>query len=201
MEHIYYGENGEQKGPVTRAELHQLLISKTITLDTPIWNIALQQWVALRTQPVLLQGIKQTDQGDITGTSVGADDAGNVYMTPELAVAFKRIGYNDAMIERFFDEGGKVVRFKYTISVVILTFTRESELVLVQPGKSRVAAGLSYTVMTFFLGWWGFPWGFIYTPASLIENLTGGKDLTESYYERLRPQTTKQLGSQVRQLG
>jgi len=29
-------------------------------------------------------------------------------------------------------------------------------------------------------GWWGIPWGFIYTPMSIISNISGGKDVTQS---------------------
>ena len=32
--------------------------------------------------------------------------------------------------------------------------------------------------MSALLGWWGFPWGFIYTPAVLVTNLKGGRDVT-----------------------
>jgi hypothetical protein len=28
------------------------------------------------------------------------------------------------------------------------------------------------------LGWWGFPWGFIYTPQVIAKNLQGGVDVT-----------------------
>ena len=28
------------------------------------------------------------------------------------------------------------------------------------------------------LGWWGFPFGVIYTPMSIFTNLRGGKDMT-----------------------
>jgi hypothetical protein len=29
------------------------------------------------------------------------------------------------------------------------------------------------------LGWWGFPWGFIYTPMVILKNFSGGEDVTE----------------------
>lgn len=31
------------------------------------------------------------------------------------------------------------------------------------------------TAITWMLGWWGFPWGFIYTPHAIIKNLFGGE--------------------------
>jgi hypothetical protein len=35
-------------------------------------------------------------------------------------------------------------------------------------------------LQTLVLGWWGVPWGLIYTPMVLIGNLCGGKNLTEA---------------------
>jgi len=28
-------------------------------------------------------------------------------------------------------------------------------------------------MFSFLFGWWGFPWGFIYTPVQVIRNITG----------------------------
>lgn len=41
--------------------------------------------------------------------------------------------------------------------------------------KCRLKRGLLYNFITIFLGWWGFPWGFIYTIYALIVNLFGGE--------------------------
>ncbi len=38
--------------------------------------------------------------------------------------------------------------------------------------------GLPYTLLSLFIGWWGFPWGLVYTPMVLIQNLGGGNDVT-----------------------
>jgi hypothetical protein len=39
------------------------------------------------------------------------------------------------------------------------------------------------------MGWWGFPWGPIFSIQSLVVNLKGGKDLTAAISASL-PQTT-----------
>ena len=39
--------------------------------------------------------------------------------------------------------------------------------------------GLGFTALTFVLGWWGIPWGPIYSIGSLGTNLSGGKDVTK----------------------
>ena len=36
----------------------------------------------------------------------------------------------------------------------------------------------AYTLVSLVFGWWGFPFGLIYTPMALITNLSGGRDVT-----------------------
>ena len=76
-------------------------------------------------------------------------------------------------------QGGRFVIFTYTISVLVMTFRRPTAVFFVRPGESAAAKSLPYTALSFFLGWWGLPWGFIYTPWTLIENLSGGKNVTQ----------------------
>jgi hypothetical protein len=38
--------------------------------------------------------------------------------------------------------------------------------------------GMKYTAISLIMGWWGIPWGPIYTCKSLYMNLSGGKDVT-----------------------
>ena len=62
------------------------------------------------------------------------------------------------------------VRFYYTVmSFIVLTrYTKKSRICCLNCGrKENWKAFLS----TFFLGWWGFPWGVLMTPAYLIANL------------------------------
>lgn len=33
-------------------------------------------------------------------------------------------------------------------------------------------------MLSLLFGWWGFPFGLIYTPISLFQSLSGGKDIT-----------------------
>ena len=75
--------------------------------------------------------------------------------------------------------GGRFVFYKYTVSVVVLTFRRSSDIYFVKAGESRVVKGLGWTALTFLLGWWGIPWGPIYSVGSLWTNLRGGEDVTD----------------------
>jgi hypothetical protein len=83
--------------------------------------------------------------------------------------------------------GGKFVLFPYTISVVVMTFRRSSDIFFIPPGGTAGKAGLPYVLTSAFLGWWGFPWGLIYTPMSLFQSLKGGKDVTAEVMAQLAP--------------
>jgi hypothetical protein len=92
---------------------------------------------------------------------------------------------NEILFE--LDRGAKLVVYQYVISVVILTFRRNSPLQLVPADSSAAAKSLPWTLLTFLLGWWGFPFGLIYTPMVLFQNLKGGRDVTQAVIAKLRP--------------
>lgn len=84
-------------------------------------------------------------------------------------------------------QGGKFVIYSYCISILVMTFKRSSDIHFLRSGDSAVLAGLPYTLLSLFLGWWGIPWGFIYTPMALVQNLGGGKDVTVEVMQSLGP--------------
>lgn len=83
-------------------------------------------------------------------------------------------------IQSEVNSGAKFILFQFCISIGIMTFRRSSAVYLIREEESVFQKGLKYTLTTFFLGWWGIPWGFIYTPAVLYSNLSGGKNVTEA---------------------
>ena len=85
------------------------------------------------------------------------------------------------------DRGGRFVVYQYVVSIVVLTFRRNAPAQFIPAGESAVAPGILWTLLTLFLGWWGIPWGFIYTPQVLYRNLKGGTDITPNVLARLRP--------------
>jgi hypothetical protein len=85
-------------------------------------------------------------------------------------------------------KGGKFVVYQYCVSVVIMTFTRPSEIQFIRAGESRLSAGLPYVLASMVLGWWGFPFGFIFTPIAIITDLCGGKDVTPEIVGRIHEQ-------------
>lgn len=78
---------------------------------------------------------------------------------------------------RDIDNGGKFVVYTYTISIIIMTFKRPSDIYYIKSNESPIKYGWKYLLGTMFLGWWGIPFGPIYSIASIITAFTG-KDVT-----------------------
>jgi hypothetical protein len=87
-------------------------------------------------------------------------------------------GLSDAQLRQELAAGARFVVFEYCVSIIIVTFKRSSPVHFVRRGESAFVKALPYTLISLFLGWWGFPFGFIYTPMALFTNLSGGRDVT-----------------------
>jgi hypothetical protein len=64
-------------------------------------------------------------------------------------------------------------------SIVLLTRRSSKKVLCCKRCGNRDA--LTASLGSFFLGWWGFPWGVIYTPMQIIRNISemsGGPDPT-----------------------
>ncbi len=87
-------------------------------------------------------------------------------------------GLTTDQINRELESGGKFVVYQYTISILVMTFRRSSDVYFIRSGESATVKGLGFTFLSLILGWWGVPWGPIYTIGSIFNNLSGGKDVT-----------------------
>ncbi len=87
-------------------------------------------------------------------------------------------GMTDADINRELGRGAKFVVFQYTVSIIVMTFRRSSDIYFIPAGSTGFATGLPFLLISFLLGWWGIPWGPVYTINSLANNLNGGKDVS-----------------------
>ncbi len=75
--------------------------------------------------------------------------------------------------------GGRFVYYAFTISLIVFTFKRTSGVYLVRQGENKIIKGMPFTLLSFFLGWWGIPFGPKYTIESIRTNMKGGKDVTD----------------------
>jgi hypothetical protein len=77
------------------------------------------------------------------------------------------------------NSGGRFVVFEYCVSVILMTSKAPTNKVYyIPPGTKTYSKSLPFTLCTLLFGWWGIPWGPIYTISALATNLRGGKDVT-----------------------
>lgn len=81
-------------------------------------------------------------------------------------------------IRNLVSQGGQFVMYTYCISIVVMSFRNATSVYFIKPGQSKVVPGLGALFTSFFLGWWGIPWGPIYTIGAIYTALSGGKDVT-----------------------
>ena len=87
-------------------------------------------------------------------------------------------GMSDEAIRKEIEAGARFVTYQYCISIVVMTFRRPSDIYFLRPGESAASKGVRFSILSFFFGWWGIPWGPIWTIQSIWNNSRGGRDLT-----------------------
>ena len=76
------------------------------------------------------------------------------------------------------ERGGRFVVFQYCVSIVVLSFKRFSNVHFVKSGESAFGKGAIFSLISLLFGWWGIPWGLIWTISSVVTNCRGGRDVT-----------------------
>ncbi len=123
---------------------------------------------------------------------VGAGDKKAMWFKPakEEAVIEKpevtQFGLSRDELERELQLGGRFVIFQYTISIIVMTFRRSSKVKFLKHDENAFTQGFVYTLITVLFGWWGIPWGPLFSLRSLQVNLTGGKDVTQELLNRAK---------------
>lgn len=92
-----------------------------------------------------------------------------------------------AGLEAEIRAGARLVVYTWAVSVLVLSFRRPSEIKLVKPGQSAVLLGMPYTLTSLVLGWWGIPWGPLFTIQAISRNLRGGRDVTRLIFPDVTP--------------
>ena len=87
--------------------------------------------------------------------------------------------------------GAKLVYFQYAISVLVMSFRRSSNIYFIPAGESALGKSMPWTLLSLIAGWWGIPWGPIWTIQALITNFKGGKDVTAEIAAHLQPAQPK----------
>ena len=87
-------------------------------------------------------------------------------------------GMTPEQVQQEVRDGGRFVIYQYCISILIMTFKRGSNIYFLKAGEGTLGKGLGFSALTFLLGWWGIPWGPVYTIQALWKNFSGGLDVT-----------------------
>jgi hypothetical protein len=74
--------------------------------------------------------------------------------------------------------GATFVVYPYAESWVVVSFKRVSDPILVGPAISRGGGKAVPLLHSLLFGWWGFPWGPIFTIQTVVRTLRGGIDVT-----------------------
>lgn len=97
-------------------------------------------------------------------------------------------GLSVQQVNEELNQGGKFVTYQFCISILVMTFKRGSSVYFIKKGESAFVKGLKYTLLSLLLGWWGIPWGPIYTISSVVTNCMGGKDVTQEVIDSFNVQ-------------
>ena len=89
---------------------------------------------------------------------------------------------SNAEIVSILNDGGRFVVYTYTISVVVMTYKRASKVFLLKKGEWGIKHGFPYLLISLLLGWWGIPWGPIYTFESIYYSFVGKNVTREVIY-------------------
>ena len=101
-------------------------------------------------------------------------------------------GLSVADLTAELERGARFVRFHYCVSLLVITLRRPSDIFFLRPNEpAPTRQRVLYSVVTLLLGWWGIPWGPIYTVQSVYNNSRGGKDVTQSVVNSLRAQAAQ----------
>ena len=97
-------------------------------------------------------------------------------------------GLDNEQLALELEQGARFVIYHYCVSIVLMTFRRPSNIYFVRAGESAVAKGLTFSGISLLFGWWGIPWGPIYTIGSFATNFGGGNDVTQEVLTSFREQ-------------
>jgi len=91
------------------------------------------------------------------------------------------------MLKFEIERGGRFVVFTYCVSILVLSFKRTSGIYFLKAEDSATGKGLLFSLISLLFGWWGIPWGPIWTIGSLVTNTRGGVNVTSQVLAALQP--------------
>ena len=81
--------------------------------------------------------------------------------------------------------GGRFVVYPWAVSLLVVSLRRSSAVHYLAPGQGGFLPNFLWSLLTCVAGWWGIPWGPIFTVQALWRNLRGGVDVTADFVRDL----------------
>ncbi|MCF7789282.1 MAG: hypothetical protein K9N47_24385 [Prosthecobacter sp.] len=109
------------------------------------------------------------------------DDVSAYLNQPLLDKGRPMAGTEGMSIQQIEDDvlrGGRFRIFRYNFSVIVMSFQRGTEMRYFRAGQGTGAHAWPWTLLSMVVGWWGFPWGILFTFQTIYTNCMGGKDVT-----------------------
>ena len=92
---------------------------------------------------------------------------------------------SESEIQNEIERGAKFVVFTYCFSLIVITFRRSSDIYFVRSQESAIKYGWPWLLISLIFGWWGIPWGPIYTIQAIFKAFTG-QDITAEILQELQ---------------
>jgi hypothetical protein len=100
-------------------------------------------------------------------------------MPPKIKIRLAK-EYSGAQINKLTESGARFIIYQYCISLFFaITLRRFSPAFLILPGEPANKYKGRYNLISLLFGWWGIPWGPVYTFRSVMLNNKGGIDYTD----------------------
>lgn len=175
--------NGQQLGPYPLASLSEMHRAGSVLPSDLIWVEGAPTWVLVSDYSGAKPSFAPSPLPAAGPNPVRS--AGGPPPLPPLSS-----GGDAATVEmvKEVEAGGRFVIFTYCISILVMTFKRPSGIVFLRRDQDGAGDAIRYSLISGLFGWWGFPWGPIWTIAALISNARGGRDVTrEVLSDRISP--------------
>ncbi|TDU80924.1 hypothetical protein EI77_00225 [Prosthecobacter fusiformis] len=113
----------------------------------------------------------------------------NAYLDRPLQTGGKIFPGTEGMmlrdIEQDIMKGGRFIVHHWCFSIIILSFSRTTSTRYFRSWKSGIGRASFYSLVSMTFGWWGFPFGLLYTPLCLWKNARGGTDVTSDLLSQI----------------
>lgn len=97
-------------------------------------------------------------------------------------------GMTVQQVQEAVAKGGRFVIYQYCVSILVMSFKRNSSIHFIPAGSSAAGRGAPFSLVSLLAGWWGIPWGPIWTLSPVFKNTGGGLDVTHAVLDSMAPQ-------------